>query len=250
MENYRPLRDSQIVILGVCIVVATVASALILSKGFLRVTQFSRQVITVTGSADKKITSDYSVWRGSFSRRDADMTQAYARLKEDLATVRSYLKKKKIEDADIFDSPVATEILYKKSAKGNDTNEIEAYRLSMSVEVRTGQVGAAETLSRESTELIQKGIEFISQSPEYFYTKLPELKLEMLSEAAANAKLRAARLAESTGSRVGVMRSAQMGVFQITPVNSTEVADWGVNDTSSLEKRVTAVVRAEFSVLQ
>lgn len=248
MENYRPLRDSQIVILGICIVVATVAAALILSKGFLKVTQFSRQVITVTGSAEKKITSDATVWRGSFSRRDAEMTVAYAKLQEDLAAVRAYLAGRKIADSDIYESPVSTEVLYKKS-KGNDTNEIEAYRLSMAIEVRSNQVSAAEELSRQSTELIQQGIEFISQSPEYFYTKLPELKLEMLSEAAANAKSRAERMAEATGVRVGVMRSAQMGVFQITPVNSTEVSDWGVNDTSSLEKRVTAVVRAEFSVM-
>ncbi len=249
MENYKPLRDSQIVVLGICIVVATVAASLILSKGFLRVTQFSRQVITVTGSAEKKITSDAIVWRGSFSRRDADMTVAYAKLKEDLAAVRAYLEEKGIADGDVYESAVSTEILYKKSSKGNDTNEIEAYRLSMAVEVRSNQVDAAEALSRESTELIQQGIEFISQSPEYFYTKLPELKLEMLSEAAANAKSRAERMAQATGARVGAMRSAQMGVFQITPVNSTEVSDWGVNDTSSLEKRVTAVVRAEFSVV-
>ncbi len=250
MENYKPLRDSQIVIFGICVVIATVTASLILSKGFLRVTQFSRQVIAVTGSAEKKIVSDHIVWRGSFSRRDADMTAAYARLKEDLVAVRGYLAEKGIGDDEVRESPISTEILYKKSSKGNDTNEIEAYRLSMAVEVRTSKVDAAEALSRESTGLIQNGIEFISQSPEYFYTKLPELKLEMLSDAAANAKSRAERMAESTGSKVGAMRSAQMGVFQITPVNSTEVSDWGVNDTSSLEKRVTAVVRAEFSVTQ
>ncbi|HOG24446.1 MAG TPA: SIMPL domain-containing protein, partial [Candidatus Omnitrophota bacterium] len=44
------------------------------------------------------------------------------------------------------------------------------------------------------------------------------------------------------------MRSARMGVFQITPVNSTSVSDWGENDTSSVEKKVTAVVNASFSI--
>jgi len=39
-----------------------------------------------------------------------------------------------------------------------------------------------------------------------------------------------------------------MGVFQITPVNSNEVADSGVNDTSSWEKKVTAVVSATFGI--
>ncbi|MDD4879214.1 MAG: SIMPL domain-containing protein, partial [Candidatus Omnitrophica bacterium] len=45
-------------------------------------------------------------------------------------------------------------------------------------------------------------------------------------------------------------RSADMGVFQITPVNSTEVSDWGSNDTSSLEKKVFAVVHADFAITE
>ena len=44
------------------------------------------------------------------------------------------------------------------------------------------------------------------------------------------------------------MRSVRMGVFQITPRHSTEVSDYGINDTSSLEKDITAVVRVTFAV--
>jgi len=91
-------------------------------------------------------------------------------------------------------------------------------------------------------------VEFESGSPEFFYMKLDELKLEMLAKATENAKQRAEKMAGSTGNRIGVMRSAKMGVFQITPVNSTEVSDWGVNDTTSLEKRVTAVVNVSFAI--
>jgi hypothetical protein len=39
-----------------------------------------------------------------------------------------------------------------------------------------------------------------------------------------------------------------MGVMQITPVNSTEVSDYGINDTSSIEKAITAIVTASFEV--
>jgi len=53
---------------------------------------------------------------------------------------------------------------------------------------------------------------------------------------------------KATGNKIGFMRSARMGVFQITPVNSTEIADWVMNDTTSLEKKVTAVVNAGFSI--
>jgi len=53
---------------------------------------------------------------------------------------------------------------------------------------------------------------------------LDELKVEMLAKATENAKLRAENMVKATGNRIGFMRSAKMGVFQITPVNSTEIS--------------------------
>ena len=70
----------------------------------------------------------------------------------------------------------------------------------------------------------------------------------MLAEATSNAKKRAEQMAVSTGNKIGVMRSAKMGVFQITPVNSFDVSDYGLNDTTSLEKKVNAVVNVEFAI--
>jgi len=138
--------------------------------------------------------------------------------------------------------------IYKKNEKGNDTNEIEGYRVSQDVEVRSNDVPRIAQVSREATVLIEKGIGFESNAPEYFYTKLDELKIEMLAKATENAKMRAYNMAKATGNKIGFMRSAKMGVFQITPINSTEVADWGVNDSTSLDKRVTAVVNVSFAI--
>ena len=64
----------------------------------------------------------------------------------------------------------------------------------------------------------------------------------------ANAKKRAESIAKASGNKIGRIRSARMGVFQITPVNSYDVSDWGMNDTSSLEKKVNAVVNVEFAI--
>ena len=80
------------------------------------------------------------------------------------------------------------------------------------------------------------------------YRQLDELKLEMLARATENAKQRAQNMAKATGNHIGPIRSAKMGVFQITPINSTEVADYGVNDLSALDKKVTAVVMATFAI--
>jgi uncharacterized protein len=242
------LKNIQIIVLGVCIACATIASSVILSQGFLKITKFTREQITVTGSAHKNIKSDFIVWKGSFSRRDADISNGYRRLKEDMTKVKAYLFAQGIADKEAVFSPIGTTTLYRKNEKGNDTNDIQWYVLTQAVEVRSAEVDKVTELSRESTELINKGVEFSSEAPEYTYTRLDELKVEMLSMATENAKQRAENMVRATGNRIGVMRSARMGVFQVTPLHSTEVSDWGVNDTTSLEKKVTAVVSVSFAI--
>ncbi len=243
-------KNTQIIILGVCIAAATIVSTVILSQGLMKIKKFSSEVITVTGSAEKQIISDSVVWSSEFSERDIDMKTAFQNLKNDLAAVKAYLGTKGIAENEMVPAPVITQVLYRKDTRGYDTNEIEGYKLTQVISVRSSDVPKVTRVSRQSTELIDQGIQFISFPPEYFYTKLAELKVDMLAEATRDAKGRAEKMVSSTGGKIGVLRKAKMGVFQITPANSFEVSDYGVNDTSSIEKKVTAVVRADFAISQ
>lgn len=189
MEINRFPKNSQIIILGVCLATATVAASVIISQAMIKIIKFSNEVINVTGSAEKKINSDYTVWRSGFSRRDPQMTVAFKKLQEDLKGVNAYLGAKGIRPEEIIVSQIDTKVLYKKNQKGNDTNEIEAYFLSQGLEVRSHDVAGVTIVSRESTELINQGIEFISYAPEYFYQKL--------AEATKDAKKRAEQMAAS-----------------------------------------------------
>ena len=250
MADLRMLKNTQIIILGVCIVIATIVSSIIFSKGFLKVMQFKQEMITVTGSAQKEIISDFTVWNGNFSRCEIDLATAYKNLKEDLEKIKSYLVSKGVSENEIIASQISTETKYKykKDDEGFETKEIESYCLEQYIQVQSNDVHTIAQISRESTELIEQGILFESIAPEYFYTKLEELKIEMLAMATENAKQRAVNMTNATGNKIGFMRSARMGVFQITPVNSTEVSDWGINDTDSLVKKVTAVVTVSFAI--
>src|SRR3989338_10571677 len=125
MENGGFLKNSQIIILGICIAVATIVSSVILSSGFLKVMKFTRELISVTGSATKEIRSDYIVWKGQFTRREVDLKTAYKNLKDDLDKVKAYLVSKGVSEKETIISQVATEIVYKKNEKGNDTNDIQ-----------------------------------------------------------------------------------------------------------------------------
>jgi hypothetical protein len=119
--------------------------------------------------------------------------------------------------------------------------------LSQQVQIKSDQVDQVEAVSRQVSELINSGIEFYSQAPEYYYTKLAELKLEMISEATKDANERAVRIAKQAGSAVGKLKSADMGVFQITAQNSSEDYSWGGSfNTSSKDKSASITVKLSY----
>lgn len=230
-------------IVGVAMIICT----LVLSSAFNNFTS-SKNTVTVTGAAKKQITSDLIVWQGSFSVQSAQLPEAYNKLNQDQAKVKTYLQQKGIPDKDIVFSSINTMPINKVEEKGMKTNIIEGYRLFQTVEVKSDQVDKIAEISRTSTELINQGVQFQSQPPRYFYTKLNDLKIDMLGEASKDARKRAEKLAENSGGKIGELRSSKMGVFQITPLYSNEISDYGINDTSSKEKEITAVVSVDFYV--
>jgi hypothetical protein len=123
-----------------------------------------------------------------------------------------------------------------------------AVGLSQLIEVRSTDVDGITGTSQRVGSLIADGIPVAPQSPEYLYTKLAEIRTTLLEDATKDARQRAEAIVRSTGGSIGAVRDARMGVFQVTPRFSTEVADYGINDVSSIEKDVTAVVRATFSI--
>ena len=172
MNGWTGLKNIQIIILGLCVAAATIVSSLVISKGMMQIKKFSNEVISVTGSAEKKIVSDYIVWKSSFSRRDVKMTDAFTRLAKDLEAVKKYFFSLGIKESEIVVSQVSTSVLYRKNSEGYDTNEIEGYLLSQTIEVISYDVKKVDDIARQSTELINQDIEFISAAPELFYTKL------------------------------------------------------------------------------
>lgn len=227
--------------------VAMILSTSILAKSFERVKR-TGQTIQVKGFAEKQILSDFGAWRGSFSAQGRDMVSAYTELQRQLELTLTYLEESGVPRKAVGVSAVSTVTIHKRTENGATTNEVDYYELQQTVELKSADIRQLERLSKDSTRLIQAGVAFVSHPPEYFYTRLNDLKLEMLGAASKDARARAEQLAVSSGSEVGALRSAQQGVFQITPVSSTDVSDYGTNDTSAIEKSVKAVVTMEYAI--
>jgi uncharacterized protein len=242
------LKENQITIFGVCFLLGLMISAAILGNSIVAFKKYDEQKISVTGAANKTITSNYATWRGHVTCRGTTMGEAYNQLKQDTAKLRAYLVAHQIPENKIQPSSVNTTTLYVKDSRGDNTNRVEGFELMQSLNIASDNVTKVDTISKESNELLNQGLTFVSDAPEYFYTKLDDLKVKMLGEATENARQRAQSMAQSTHNTIGVMRSAQMGVFQITSPNSTDVSDMGINDTESIQKKVVAVVNVSFEV--
>ena len=121
--------------------------------------------------------------------------------------------------------------------------------MKQSVTVDSRDIEKVEKISREVTELIESGIEFNSSNPSYFYTKLSELKIDLLAKASADAQERAQTIAKNSGSDLGKIKKAAMGVFQITGQNSDEDYSFGgVFNTSSKNKTASITIRIDYAV--
>jgi hypothetical protein len=230
----------------------TLSLSLVLSSWIgakaIRDVKQANDVLVVTGSAKRPIRSDYLIWRLSISSQQANAQTAYRDLARQTERVRTYLKAEQVPDEAITISAIETIALPEVTANGQETGQILAYRLSQRLEMRSDKVDRFTELSRRSTELINEGISLVSEPPQYLYTQLDKLRVEMVAEAAKDAKARAEAIASSTGNRVGAVRGAKTGVFQITPRNSTDVSDSGIYDTSSIDKDITAVVSVTFGI--
>jgi hypothetical protein len=123
------------------------------------------------------------------------------------------------------------------------------YSLSQTIRVESKDVDKVELISREITELINQDIELESFEPDYYYTKLAELKLKMIENATKDAKERAEKIAVNAGSSLGSLKNATMGVIQITAKNSAEDYSWGGSfNTSSKIKTATITIRLEYNI--
>lgn len=194
-------------------------------------------------------TSDLIVWRAKVSARGTDMKAAYRELAQSVPKLTAYLAKQGLAKDQLVVSSVSTTAHHPRDKEGRLIEDVvSAYTLSQTVEIRSKEVAKIEKVSRESTVLIDEGIALESFAPEYHYTKLGDLKIQMLADAAKDSRLRAEQIATSTGAKIGPLRSARMGVLQINPPDKTEVSSEGNNDTSSLEKDIIAVVAGTFAL--
>ncbi len=230
---------------------AVVAGAAVFGRALIDSFRIHHQEkrITVTGSATRRIRSDSIVWEASVRSQDPAMTAAYKKLATDMPVLIQFVKAHGVPDGEIATSSTTVTEVHPRDQNGVYQEQVVAsYIVEQRITVTSKDIPKVEKVSREVTDLLDKGIYVHSQAPLYIYTNLAALKIQMLAEASRDARLRADQIAGNTGATLGGLLSARMGVMQINPAFSTAVSAEGNNDKTTLDKDVLGVVTASFGV--
>ncbi len=243
------MKTLQSLFISLAIIISCVGSTFL----FVNYKTNSNTNIYATGSAEVDFTADLIVWRGKFTSRAQTSKEAYNKIKSDSEIVKNYLISNEILDSEMVFNSVDINEDYVSNYDSNGrfvSRTLVGYELSQDVTITSDNIEKVEKVSRDVSSLLEAGVEFTSYSPEYYCSKLDEIKLDLIRKATTNAKERINIMAEEAGAHIGKLINSRLGVFQIVAKNSgtSNYSYDGYFDTSSKNKTASITVRLEYSL--
>ena len=236
---------------GAIVLSVFIASSIGIIKSSLYYLVTNKDDISVTGSTSTNFTSDLIVWSASFFKKDMDLKAAYNQIKKDRETIKEFFISKGVSEEEITFKSIDINKEYKYKKRFNDEGDkvdsekiFNGYLLTQEVELSSSNVDLVEKVSNEVTDLIEKDVIISSHAPKYYYTKLGELKIEMIKLAAQDGLLRATTAVEGGAADLGELLETSIGVFQILGKNSNDKFSWG-GTLNTLNKEKTAYVNVK-----
>ena len=222
-----------------------VAIGLALGGYFVSKTLYNAKVALNTaeakGLAERRVVSDRANWKIIFTVTGAsreEIPSLYKQAEQHQQTIISLLK-----DNGFDDSEIEVGILdYNYQEFRDDKQKLvdQTHALVGDISVETTKVTQISKVRASVNKLIAQGINIQNQAPSYHFTKLNEIKPDMLREATKNARLAANEFAENAGVKVGGIRNALQGNFFVRDAGE----EYG--DTAKIDKDVRVVTTITF----
>jgi hypothetical protein len=197
-----------------------VASAGYLAGDALIKSRLGLRTVTVKGLSEREVKADLGFWPVRFVVTGPTLEVARAKLEVSEAAVKEFLKSKGFADADMAVQNIQVEDRmagYNAQGIPEDTRFV----LTEDLLVRSIDVQKLADASRSVGDLLKSGVVFSSDAynagPSYIFTKIADLKGDMLTEATRRAREAAQKFAEESGAKVGDIQNANQGIFEIKP---------------------------------
>ncbi len=258
METIKNIKNNlfntQVGVAAVVFGIAIIICAVVLGQGIGNIKR-ANNVISVTGSTEKIVKSDTAKIILSINHKStansSDIAIQNRSLNEDVKMLKGYLLNNGVKEKEVDVSQVNTVdicMLNQKTGYSDCQLGVTGHDMSVTVTVNTKNVKLATDISGTVVVDMSNKANVNLDRVEYYYDNLKNDRVGMLADATRNATERASAIAIAGNSKLGSIVEASSGVFQVTTVNSSDVSDYGSYDTSSIDKKVTAVVRVSFEV--
>jgi hypothetical protein len=200
-----------------------------------------QQTVKVVGYATEEFEANIVIWTVTLSERVAlnGTPQGYKTMAKKLEKFKSTWQETGIKTDEFKVFPINVNREYSQGGHSG-------YSLTQRVYIISNAIDAIEKLAIDPEIFVDRGVVFDNSNMEFYSTQLDEIKKQLLGAATKNARERAEQILSSTDLSVDKLISARSGVFQITEPYSTEVAGYGVHNTSSSKKNIKVTVSAEF----
>lgn len=228
---------------GLFVMIGLITAGWFVQNG-LKAFRSEDRVVTVKGLAERDVEADLAIWTLSQSVTGNVLSDLQKEVETNQNTIMAYLRGIGFEPAEIGVAPVQLQDLLAQAYRP-DNIEKGRYIITQQIVVRSGDMNKINKAMAELGTLLRQNVTLANmQPPTYIFTKLNEIKPEMLKEAVENARQSAQEFAADSGASVGGIKQAYQGLFQILPRDPVQYA----SEQNQQYKSVRVVTTIDFLI--
>jgi hypothetical protein len=218
---------------------------LLAGRGF-KEARLGDRFVTVKGVAEREVEADLAVWNIQFTAGGNDLGAVQRTIAGNLELTLAFLERYGIDRTQVSVTGLrVVDVAANPYQQGPTTSR---FSVTQNVVVRSEQPRVVEEASQNISELVEAGVVLISGQeygaggPTYVFRGLNDVKPDMIAQATARAREAAVEFAADSDSRLGGIRRANQGVFQILPRDPAP----GFSESNRIEKTVRVVTTVEY----
>lgn len=202
------------------------------------------RIVTVRGLAERDAKADLAMLPLRFTQSGDDLAAVQVAIDGDIAKVRGFLTAQGFKPTEIDLGRL--EVVDNNAREYGPQNVRARFILGQTINVRTNDVDRVQSATRNLSDLVRQGVVLQDfRGASYIFTQLNAVRPDMIKEATASARTGAAQFAADSGSRLGGIRTANQGSFEI---NSRDPVADGQGADASVNKRLRVVTTVTYAL--
>ncbi|MFA5699880.1 MAG: SIMPL domain-containing protein [Desulfuromonas sp.] len=204
-------------ILGLCIFLGLTSLGYLLGNTAIKYKEYERTV-TVKGLSEREFEADIVIWPIQFTETGNKLEELYEAIEHSTDKIKLFLEKSGVSKEEITFAPPSITDKLAQQYGGQEKAEFR-YTAIQTVTVYSKNIGSVRNIMGSLSELGKQGIVFTGgnyeSQTEYLFTRLNEVKPEMIEEATKKAREVAEKFASDSKSTLGKIKTASQGQFSI-----------------------------------